>query len=71
MSVDCTLSLFSSWSKVEPALARRAMEKQPERPVTISPEKHVTEALVWTVLRVSEWIRDLGFPQYVVSQTQT
>ena len=61
-----TIHVLSSWSKVELALGTRALNKQPAKPVSIPAERQVTEAIAWTVMRVSEWIRDLGYPQYVV-----
>lgn len=42
---------------------RKVVKKQ----ATLAEEEGVTPAIAWTVLRVSEWIRELGYPKYVVS----
>lgn len=67
-----TISLFvlrlcSSLSILEPALVKILPYKKPQLHSTLPVEDDLPGAITWSPFKICEWVRALGFPQYVVS----
>lgn len=38
-----------------------------DKPVSIPPDKDLPTAITWTTFQVCEWVKELGYPQYMVN----